>query len=261
MSSLKRLVVEVHRRSLWQVLLIYVGAGWACFELIDAVTNRLGLPAWLPGLAIVLFLLALPVVVATAFIQDSGPAATISDPTLIPVDEARTEAARRRRFLTWRNAGLSFLVALALWGVVAAGLLSFGGRVEPSVERKMLVVLPFENLGAPEDGYFADGITDAINARLAAISGLGVISRQSAYTYKGSNKTAPEIGDELGVDFILEGTVQRERHGDLYEKRGDTTNAIRYYAKFVDLWKDADPELQPRVEAARRAMEALWTDR
>lgn len=53
------------------MLLIYVGAAWACFELIDTVTDRLGLPIWLPGLAIVLFLLALPVVVATAFIKDT----------------------------------------------------------------------------------------------------------------------------------------------------------------------------------------------
>jgi tetratricopeptide (TPR) repeat protein len=52
-----------------------------------------------------------------------------------------------------------------------------------------------------------------------------------------------------------------ERLGDLHEQRGDTTNAIRYYAKLIDLWKDADPELQPRVEAARRAIEALSPDR
>ena len=51
------------------------------------------------------------------------------------------------------------------------------------------------------------------------------------------------------------------RLGELYEQRGDTTNAIRYYAKLVDLWRDADPELQARVEAARRAIEALSTDR
>ena len=44
MSKLKNLVTEIHRRSLWQVLLIYVGAAWACFELIDAITNRFGLP-------------------------------------------------------------------------------------------------------------------------------------------------------------------------------------------------------------------------
>jgi hypothetical protein len=52
-----------------------------------------------------------------------------------------------------------------------------------------------------------------------------------------------------------------ERLGYLYEQRGDTAKAIYYYGKLVDLWKDADPELQPRVEAARRTIEALSPDR
>jgi DNA-binding SARP family transcriptional activator len=51
-----------------------------------------------------------------------------------------------------------------------------------------------------------------------------------------------------------------ERLGELYEQRGDTAKAIYYYGKLVELWKDADPELQPRVEAARRAIEALSPD-
>jgi len=51
-----------------------------------------------------------------------------------------------------------------------------------------------------------------------------------------------------------------ERLGDLYEQHADTAKAIYYYGKLVDLWKDADPELQPRVEAARRAIEALSAD-
>lgn len=80
--------------------------------------------------------------------------------------------------------------------------------------RKMLVVLPFENLGSPDDEYFANGTTDAITARLASLSGLGVISRQSSMQYKKTTKTVRQIGEELGVDYILEGTVQRERPGD-----------------------------------------------
>jgi len=46
----------------------------------------------------------------------------------------------------------------------------------------------------------------------------------------------------------------------LYEQRGERQKSIQHYAEFVDLWKDADPELQPRVEAARRAIEALSPD-
>ena len=79
--------------------------------------------------------------------------------------------------------------------------------------RKMLVVLPFENLGAPEDEYFANGTTDAITARLAGVSGLGVISRQSAIQYKKTTKSIRQIGEELGVDYIL------RRHGSAREAR------------------------------------------
>lgn len=78
----------------------------------------------------------------------------------------------------------------------------------------MIAVKPFENLGSPEDEYFADGITDEITSRLASISGLGVISRTSAMIYKNSNKNLKQIGQELGVDYILEGTVRWSKIGD-----------------------------------------------
>ena len=80
--------------------------------------------------------------------------------------------------------------------------------------RKLIVVLPFENLGLPDDEYFANGTTDAITARLTSVKGLGVISRQSAIQYKSTTKSIRQIGKELGVDYVLEGTVQRERPGD-----------------------------------------------
>ncbi len=74
--------------------------------------------------------------------------------------------------------------------------------------RKMLAVLPFRNLGAPEQEYFADGITNEITASLAKVSGLGVISNTSAIQYKGSKKTLGQIGEELGAQYVLEGTIQ-----------------------------------------------------
>lgn len=52
-----------------------------------------------------------------------------------------------------------------------------------------------------------------------------------------------------------------ERLGELYDKRGSAERAIYYYGRFVDLWQTADPELQPRVEVARRAIAALSSDR
>jgi serine/threonine-protein kinase len=79
----------------------------------------------------------------------------------------------------------------------------------------MLVVLPFENLGRSEDEYFADGMTEEVTARLAGLHGLGVIGRTSAIQYKKTTKSIPQIGQELGVDYVLEGTVRWEQapHG------------------------------------------------
>jgi len=86
--------------------------------------------------------------------------------------------------------------------------------ISSSPERKMLAVLPFENLGSPDDEYFAAGITDEITAKLASIKALRVTSRTSAVQYKQTDKSLKQIGKELGVDYILEGTIRWDKSGD-----------------------------------------------
>ena len=102
--------------------------------------------------------------------------------------------------------------------------------------RKMLAVLPFENLGPTEHEYFADGITEEITTQLAKLSDLGVISRTSAMKYKGSNKSLREIGHELGIDYVLEGSVRWDKSGDQNNVR-ITTQLIRIDDD-THLWAD-----------------------
>ena len=123
-------------------------------------------------------------------------------------------APGRLRWLPW-------LAVVVLVAVLAIKFLpGYFGTSEKSVDGrpaaglKMIAVLPFHNLGPADDEYFASGITDAITARLAGISRLGVISRQSAISYKDGGKSTREISKELGVDYILEGTIQREHPSD-----------------------------------------------
>jgi len=76
-----------------------------------------------------------------------------------------------------------------------------------------IAVLPLQNLSNnPAEDYFADGMTDELTTDLAQFGSLRVISRTSAMHYKGANKTAPEIGRALGVDTLMEGTVERVRN-------------------------------------------------
>jgi TolB-like protein/Tfp pilus assembly protein PilF len=105
------------------------------------------------------------------------------------------------------------LLGLAL--CVGAGLV-FAWRVnQRSVSAPAgpvrLAVLPFENLGATDDEYFADGMTEELTSRLANVSGLVVIARTSANQYKRTTKTIPQIARELGVDFLIEGAVRWEK--------------------------------------------------
>jgi serine/threonine protein kinase/tetratricopeptide (TPR) repeat protein len=88
-----------------------------------------------------------------------------------------------------------------------------------SSEIKMIVVLPFENLGSSEDEYFADGITEEITSKLSGLSGLGVIARASAAQYKNTNKSLDEIAKELGVGYILVGTIRWDKSGDVDKVR------------------------------------------
>jgi TolB-like protein/Flp pilus assembly protein TadD len=83
------------------------------------------------------------------------------------------------------------------------------GATGPAPARRtMIVVMPFENLGPPEHAYFAAGLTDEITTRLARLEELGVISRASAVQYASREKSIREIGEELGVDYVVDGTVR-----------------------------------------------------
>ena len=100
-------------------------------------------------------------------------------------------------------------------------------RPSPAPDRQSIAVLPFANMSAdPENEYFSDGITDDLIAQVAKIGGLKVISRTSVMRYKQTHKTLRQIGEELGVATILEGSVRR------------AGNRVRVVAQLIDARSD-----------------------
>jgi TolB-like protein/DNA-binding winged helix-turn-helix (wHTH) protein/Tfp pilus assembly protein PilF len=129
-----------------------------------------------------------------------------------PVSSPAISTARTPPLQRW------VLVLAALTLIVLAGLGVYLVRQRPARQEKagagkiMLVVLPFDNLsGDPEQEYFSDGITEEMTAQLARLQPerLAVIGRASAMTYKGAKKTIHQIGTELHVQYVLEGSVRR----------------------------------------------------
>jgi TolB-like protein len=129
------------------------------------------------------------------------------------------QAATRTRGVLHRWPALAAALALAL---LAAGALAWRAGYAPrfmaaSVDDKLanaprlsIVVLPFENrFGDKEQDYFADGITDDLTTDLSHLEGSFVIARGTAFTYKGKQVDAKQIGKQLGVRYVLEGSVRR----------------------------------------------------
>jgi serine/threonine-protein kinase len=88
-------------------------------------------------------------------------------------------------------------------------------------------VLPFENLGAAEDGYFADGMTDEVRSKLSSLPGLAVIARASSNLYKATTKAPGEIARELDVRYLLTATVRWQKSGE--------TSRIRMTPELVEI--------------------------
>jgi adenylate cyclase len=132
--------------------------------------------------------------------------------------ESAAPASKPRAFRRWSVLAAALAVAL-----LAAGGFAWRSGLAPrligasiaehrlkSAPRLSIVVLPFENLsGDPEQDYFADGITDDLTTDLSHIADSFVIARDTAFTYKGRSVDAKQIGRELGVRYMLEGSVRR----------------------------------------------------
>ena len=137
-----------------------------------------------------------------------------------PATQKPPQPATRTRGVWARWPALAAALALVL--LVAGGIrlacgarAAFAGRLRRrrqarDAPRLSIVVLPFENLGGdPEQQYFADGITDDLTTDLSHIPESFVIARDTAFTYKGRQVDAKAIGRELGVRYVLEGSVRR----------------------------------------------------
>ena len=148
-------------------------------------------------------------------------------------EQDETIARRRRRAQLRRNSLIVAALVLLTSALALVLFLRYRGTTKDTaispVPFKSIAVLPFENLSVnPENAFFADGVQDEVLTHLARIADLKVISRTSVMSYKsGAARNIREIGKQLGVAHILEGSVQRG------------ANKIRIIAQLIDARSDS----------------------
>src|SRR5437870_4366190 len=189
---------ELQRRKVYRVAAAYIIAAGFIIQIGSAVFPAWELPNWTLRLVIVLLLAGFPIALILAWAFDVTP-----EGVRVTAPAPSLPAHRRGR----RN-----LFILLTIGVVVSAVTGFFLLPRASARKldKSIAVLPFENLSDDkENAFFADGIQDDILTNLSKIGELKVISRTSGMRYRGKATNVRDIGKQLGVSNILEGSVRR----------------------------------------------------
>src|SRR5436305_2988402 len=218
---------ELKRRRVYNVAVAYVVVAWLFIQVATQVFPFFSIPNWVVRLIVLLTIIGFPIAVVCAWAFEVTP------------EGIKLEREVDRRIT--RKTGRKLTALIVIVAAVAAGVTVFrflhsqqgmeAAKPRPiavAIESKSIAVLPFENRSeAKANAYFADGIQDEILVRLAKIADLKVISRTSTRHYKSAPENLREIGQELGVAHLLEGSVQR------------AANRVRVNAQLIDSRTDA----------------------
>src|SRR5438132_9435584 len=212
---------ELKRRNVYKVAVAYAVAGWALAQGIAQVFPVFGVPNWIIQMIVLVIVIGFPIALVLAWAFE-----------LTPEGLKRTEDADLSRP---RLKSQAWIYVAVIGAVLSIGLFFVGrytavrASASDGGSAKSIAVLPFENLSADKQNtYFADGVQDQILTNLAKVSDLKVISHTSSRQYKsGVQRNLREIGKQLGVAYIVEGSVQRSRdrlriNAQLIDARTDT---------------------------------------
>jgi TolB-like protein/Tfp pilus assembly protein PilF len=220
---------ELKRRRVYSVAVAYVVVAWLLIQVATQVFPFFSIPNWVVRLVVLLAIIGFPIAVVCAWAFEMTP------------EGIKLEGDVDRRIT--RKTGRKLTALIVIVAAVAAGVTVFrflhsqqgieAAKQAPravAIESKSIAVLPFENLSEEKaNAYFADGMQDEILINLARIADLKVISRTSVMQYKtDAQRNLREIGQQLGVAFLLEGRVQR------------AANRVRVNAQLIDSRNDAN---------------------
>ncbi|MDH5273947.1 MAG: hypothetical protein OEY13_12825, partial [Gammaproteobacteria bacterium] len=189
------------RRRVGRVAIAYGAVAWAVTEAASVVLPALYVPEWAMTFLVVFLLVGFPIAMVLAWVFDVSA-------TGIERTEPLPGAPPQLQFRTRAAFGIVVVVAMAGLGYLLyeRGL----GRAEAAGSRSSIAVLPFTNLsGDASKDYFSDGMSEELLNLLARVPGLKVAARTSAFAYKGRNVDIREVGKELGVETVLEGSVRQ----------------------------------------------------
>ncbi|MGH8129207.1 MAG: hypothetical protein ACRETC_12790, partial [Gammaproteobacteria bacterium] len=208
MADRRSFLSELKRRNVLRAAVLYIGAVWALSQGISQLSGPLGLANWVTVWFLFAAAIAFPFWIVIAWFYEFTPHG------IQPESAVAEDAPSRHSNARWLDFAIFGVMAIAIVLLASGYLVRRNAPTHAtaitSITTKSIAVLPFENLSADKNNvYFADGMQDLILTKLADIGDLKVISRTSTESYGSHPENLKQIGQELGVATILEGSVQK----------------------------------------------------
>jgi len=195
----------MRRRNVFKVATVYLIASWVLIQIAETTFPALSLPEWTVTFVVMLLLLGLPIALILAWAFEVTPEG-IKKTVEVPAEQSITSSTGQR--INYLIIG-SLAAAVILLATTHGG---FKGMTGPDEDAgpKSIAVLPFVNMSGDADNeYFSDGLSEELLNLLAQVDGLRVAARTSSFFFKGQNEDLRSVGDKLGVEHVLEGSVRK----------------------------------------------------
>jgi len=201
---------ELKRRNVYKVVVAYIVAGWALSQGVAQVFPVFDVSNWIIRLIVLLIIIGLPIALVLAWMFEITPQGI----KRTEIADAMPAAARKKKH--------AWIYVVVIGAAISIGLFFLGrysaenatprqSEAATASPAKSIAVLPFNDLSPNHDQEsFSDGMAEEILNALAHIKDLKVVGRASSFFYKGKNVSLKQIGSELGVANILEGSVRKQ---------------------------------------------------
>jgi TolB-like protein len=253
---------ELKRRNVIRIAILYVVSSWALLQLTDVLSSLLNVPEFAGSIVIMLLLLGFFSALIFAWVYEMTPEGLKRE---VDVDRSQSITPETGKKI---NVVIVVLLVIAISGLIADRLIPESGvaedpvlaesleAAEAPIDDPSIAVLPFADLSPTGDQvYFTDGLSEELLNLLVRVDDLHVASRTSAFAYRGSTLSIPEIARALRVGHILEGSVR---------KNGER---IRITAQLIEaetdrhVWSENFDRELVDIFAIARAGEGLAADR
>jgi TolB-like protein len=206
-ASLGDLLAELRRRRVFRVMVGYGIFAFAVLQVTEPILHAYDLPTWALTAVVTTLAAGFPVAVILAWLYDLTAQGVKRTPTASRVGGRSVPRSSLAALLV----GATLLAAIPVGGWYAWKRARAGGSAGAAAVQPSVAVLPFADMSPSRDlEYFGDGIAEEILNALAQVNELKVIGRTSSFSFKGKADDLRAIGQKLGVETILEGSVRKE---------------------------------------------------